>query len=152
MHMQVLYIQKCVKCVSFYAPPPRKVTERRAMTTWWWTSPTRYNSLAGYRLLCNPIRKKHHSVWLSNLCAHSPQDPASPRGSPAHSPRENGLDKRRLLKKDAPLSPSSIASSSSTPSSKSKEINLVSHLGNYSPLIFFLIVSLGSFSNFTPSW
>uniref|UniRef100_A0A7N6AND8 Groucho/TLE N-terminal Q-rich domain-containing protein n=1 Tax=Anabas testudineus TaxID=64144 RepID=A0A7N6AND8_ANATE len=54
----------------------------------------------------------------------SNEDPASPRGSPAHSPRENGLDKSRLLKKDAPLSPSSIASSSSTPSSKSKEINL----------------------------
>ncbi|TMS03552.1 Methylcrotonoyl-CoA carboxylase beta chain, mitochondrial [Larimichthys crocea] len=54
----------------------------------------------------------------------SNEDPVSPRGSPAHSPRENGLDKRRLLKKDAPLSPSSIASSSSTPSSKSKEINL----------------------------
>ncbi|XP_068594479.1 transducin-like enhancer protein 4 [Brachionichthys hirsutus] len=54
----------------------------------------------------------------------SNEDPASPRGSPAHSPRENGLDKRRLLKKDAPLSPSSIASSSSTPSSKSKEINV----------------------------
>ncbi|CAB1454917.1 unnamed protein product, partial [Pleuronectes platessa] len=50
--------------------------------------------------------------------------PVSPRGSPAHSPRENGLDKSRLLKKDAPLSPSSIASSSSTPSSKSKEINV----------------------------
>ncbi|XP_029295198.1 transducin-like enhancer protein 4 isoform X3 [Cottoperca gobio] len=54
----------------------------------------------------------------------STEDPTSPRGSPAHSPRENGLDKSRLLKKDAPLSPSSIASSSSTPSSKSKEINL----------------------------
>ncbi|XP_078105904.1 transducin-like enhancer protein 4 isoform X3 [Sander vitreus] len=54
----------------------------------------------------------------------SNEDPASPRGSPAHSPRENGLDKSRLLKKDAPLSPSSIASSSSTPSSKSKEINV----------------------------
>ncbi|XP_068167013.1 transducin-like enhancer protein 4 isoform X3 [Antennarius striatus] len=54
----------------------------------------------------------------------SNEDPASPRGSPTHSPRENGLDKRRLLKKDAPLSPSSIASSSSTPSSKSKEINV----------------------------
>uniref|UniRef100_A0A3Q3X4P3 Groucho/TLE N-terminal Q-rich domain-containing protein n=1 Tax=Mola mola TaxID=94237 RepID=A0A3Q3X4P3_MOLML len=54
----------------------------------------------------------------------SNEDPSSPRGSPAQSPRENGLDKRRLLKKDAPLSPSSIASSSSTPSSKSKEINL----------------------------
>uniref|UniRef100_A0A665WET1 Groucho/TLE N-terminal Q-rich domain-containing protein n=1 Tax=Echeneis naucrates TaxID=173247 RepID=A0A665WET1_ECHNA len=56
----------------------------------------------------------------------SNEDPVSPRGSPAHSPRENGLDKSRILKKDAPLSPSSIASSSSTPSSKSKEINLKS--------------------------
>uniref|UniRef100_A0A669E591 Transducin-like enhancer protein 4 n=1 Tax=Oreochromis niloticus TaxID=8128 RepID=A0A669E591_ORENI len=54
----------------------------------------------------------------------SNEDPVSPRGSPAHSPRENGLDKSRLLKKDPPLSPSSIASSSSTPSSKSKDINL----------------------------
>uniref|UniRef100_A0A8C5AK89 Groucho/TLE N-terminal Q-rich domain-containing protein n=1 Tax=Gadus morhua TaxID=8049 RepID=A0A8C5AK89_GADMO len=51
----------------------------------------------------------------------SNEDPASPRASPAPSPRENGLDKSRLLKKDPPLSPSSLASSSSTPSSKSKE-------------------------------
>ncbi|EAW62632.1 transducin-like enhancer of split 4 (E(sp1) homolog, Drosophila), isoform CRA_f [Homo sapiens] len=55
----------------------------------------------------------------------SNEDPSSPRGSPAHSPRENGLDKTRLLKKDAPISPASIASSSSTPSSKSKELSLV---------------------------
>uniref|UniRef100_A0A8C4YU54 TLE family member 4, transcriptional corepressor n=1 Tax=Gopherus evgoodei TaxID=1825980 RepID=A0A8C4YU54_9SAUR len=54
----------------------------------------------------------------------SNEDPSSPRGSPAHSPRENGLDKTRLLKKDAPISPASIASSSSTPSSKSKELSL----------------------------
>ncbi|XP_077943168.1 transducin-like enhancer protein 4 isoform X3 [Gasterosteus aculeatus] len=53
----------------------------------------------------------------------SNEDPASPRGSPAHSPRENGLDKSRLTKKEAPLSPSSVASSSSTPTSKSKEIS-----------------------------
>ncbi|XP_078070639.1 transducin-like enhancer protein 4 isoform X7 [Mustelus asterias] len=54
----------------------------------------------------------------------SNEDPTSPRGSPPHSPRENGLDKSRLLKKDAPISPASIASSSSTPSSKSKEMGL----------------------------
>ncbi|XP_050014604.1 transducin-like enhancer protein 4 isoform X1 [Alexandromys fortis] len=54
----------------------------------------------------------------------SNEDPSSPRGSPAHSPRENGLDKSRLLKKDAPISPASVASSSSTPSSKSKELSL----------------------------
>ncbi|XP_059825758.1 transducin-like enhancer protein 4 isoform X3 [Hemitrygon akajei] len=54
----------------------------------------------------------------------SNEDPTSPRGSPPHSPRENGLDKSRLLKKDAPISPASIASSSSTPSTKSKEMSL----------------------------
>ncbi|CAN8220180.1 unnamed protein product [Coccothraustes coccothraustes] len=54
----------------------------------------------------------------------SNEDPSSPRGTPAHSPRENGLDKTRLMKKDAPISPASIASSSSTPSSKSKELSL----------------------------
>uniref|UniRef100_A0A8C4H1P5 Groucho/TLE N-terminal Q-rich domain-containing protein n=1 Tax=Dicentrarchus labrax TaxID=13489 RepID=A0A8C4H1P5_DICLA len=93
-------------------------------------------------VLCKLITKLTAFDFLISVCAHPPQDPVSPRGSPAHSPRENGLDKRRLLKKDAPLSPSSIASSSSTPSSKSKEINLVSHLGNYSLLIFFFIISL----------
>ncbi|KAG9486795.1 hypothetical protein GDO78_006931 [Eleutherodactylus coqui] len=60
----------------------------------------------------------------------SNEDPSSPRGSPAHSPRENGLDKARLLKKDPPISPASIASSSSTPSSKSKELSLT-----YVPLL-----------------
>lgn len=91
------------------------------------------NSTASVMLPCK--KQKNPPDSLIHACAHSPQDPSSPRGSPAHSPRENGLDKRRLLKKDAPLSPSSIASSSSTPSSKSKEINLVSLLGNYSHLI-----------------
>ncbi|XP_064422005.1 transducin-like enhancer protein 3 isoform X2 [Latimeria chalumnae] len=52
----------------------------------------------------------------------SNEDPATPRGSPAHSPPENGLDKSRSLKKDAPNSPASVASSSSTPSSKTKDI------------------------------
>ncbi|XP_060709119.1 transducin-like enhancer protein 3-A isoform X4 [Hemiscyllium ocellatum] len=52
----------------------------------------------------------------------SNEDPATPRVSPAHSPRENGLDKARGIKKDAPNSPASIASSSSTPSSKTKDI------------------------------
>ncbi|XP_036203440.1 transducin-like enhancer protein 3 isoform X21 [Myotis myotis] len=49
-------------------------------------------------------------------------DPATPRVSPAHSPPENGLDKARGLKKDAPTSPASVASSSSTPSSKTKDL------------------------------
>uniref|UniRef100_A0A4W3ILV8 Groucho/TLE N-terminal Q-rich domain-containing protein n=1 Tax=Callorhinchus milii TaxID=7868 RepID=A0A4W3ILV8_CALMI len=52
----------------------------------------------------------------------SNEDPSSPRGSPAHSPRENGLDKSRLLKKDASSSPASTASSGSSSSLKSKEL------------------------------
>lgn len=88
---------------------------------------------------------KNESWFLRLICAHPSQDPASPRGSPAHSPRENGLDKSRLLKKDAPLSPSSIASSSSTPSSKSKEINLVSQTSNLSLLILLFTCYLGCF-------
>ncbi|KAM7039232.1 LOW QUALITY PROTEIN: transducin-like enhancer protein 3 [Acridotheres tristis] len=53
----------------------------------------------------------------------SNEDPATPRVSPAHSPPENGLDKGRGMKKgDAPNSPASVASSSSTPSSKTKDL------------------------------
>ncbi|XP_019063603.1 transducin-like enhancer protein 3 isoform X13 [Fukomys damarensis] len=52
----------------------------------------------------------------------SNEDPVTPRVSPAHSPPENGLDKARGLKKDAPTSPASVASSSSTPSSKTKDL------------------------------
>uniref|UniRef100_A0A6I8SP89 Transducin like enhancer of split 1 n=1 Tax=Xenopus tropicalis TaxID=8364 RepID=A0A6I8SP89_XENTR len=51
-------------------------------------------------------------------------DPTSPRVSPAHSPRENGIDKSRLLKKDASSSPASTASSGSSTSLKSKEMSL----------------------------
>ncbi|KAJ8005515.1 hypothetical protein DPEC_G00118760 [Dallia pectoralis] len=55
----------------------------------------------------------------------SNEDPASPRGSPSHSPHENGLDKSCLLKKEVPaLSPGSIGSSSSTPSTRSKDLNM----------------------------
>uniref|UniRef100_A0A674MBY0 Transducin-like enhancer protein 1 n=1 Tax=Takifugu rubripes TaxID=31033 RepID=A0A674MBY0_TAKRU len=50
-------------------------------------------------------------------------DPASPRGTPLPSPRENGLDKSRLLKKE-PCSPASTASSASSSSLKSKEMPL----------------------------
>ncbi|XP_019359449.1 PREDICTED: transducin-like enhancer protein 3 isoform X3 [Gavialis gangeticus] len=52
----------------------------------------------------------------------SNEDPATPRVSPAHTPPENGIDKTRGLKKDAPNSPASVASSSSTPSSKTKDL------------------------------
>ncbi|XP_021574814.1 transducin-like enhancer protein 3 isoform X1 [Carlito syrichta] len=55
----------------------------------------------------------------------SNEDPTTPRVSPAHSPPENGLDKARGLKKDAPTSPASVASSSSTPSSKTKDLGHV---------------------------
>ncbi|XP_010178197.1 PREDICTED: transducin-like enhancer protein 1, partial [Mesitornis unicolor] len=54
----------------------------------------------------------------------SNEDPSSPRASPTHSPRENGIDKTRLLKKDASSSPASTASSGSSTSLKSKEISL----------------------------
>ncbi|XP_067411586.1 transducin-like enhancer protein 3 isoform X13 [Emydura macquarii macquarii] len=52
----------------------------------------------------------------------SNEDPATPRVSPTHSPPENGIDKSRGPKKDAPNSPASVASSSSTPSSKTKDL------------------------------
>ncbi|XP_068814203.1 transducin-like enhancer protein 3 isoform X2 [Struthio camelus] len=59
----------------------------------------------------------------------SNEDPATPRVSPAHSPPENGIDKARGLKKgDAPNSPASVASSSSTPSSKTKDLGHVGGL------------------------
>ncbi|XP_034450703.1 transducin-like enhancer protein 1 isoform X1 [Hippoglossus hippoglossus] len=51
----------------------------------------------------------------------SNEDPASPRVTPLPSPRENGVDKARLLKKD-PCSPASTASSASSSSLKSKEM------------------------------
>ncbi|KAJ7423238.1 transducin-like enhancer protein 4 [Pitangus sulphuratus] len=54
----------------------------------------------------------------------SNEDPSSPRASPTHSPRENGVDKTRLLKKDASSSPASTASSGSSTSLKSKEMGL----------------------------
>lgn len=64
--------------------------------------------------------QSHFSRAL-NVCTFSLQDPPTPRGSPSHSPPENGLDKARVLKKDAPNSPASVASSGSTPSSKAKD-------------------------------
>uniref|UniRef100_A0A8C5B4I1 Transducin-like enhancer protein 1 n=1 Tax=Gadus morhua TaxID=8049 RepID=A0A8C5B4I1_GADMO len=51
----------------------------------------------------------------------SNEDPSSPRGTPLPSPRENGLEKGRTLKKD-PCSPASTASSASSSSLKSKEM------------------------------
>uniref|UniRef100_A0A8C9VWF2 Transducin-like enhancer protein 4 n=1 Tax=Scleropages formosus TaxID=113540 RepID=A0A8C9VWF2_SCLFO len=97
------------------------------------------SALSGHPQLPIKDEKKHHDSehqrgnWFLPSChfKKTPKvstmesaDPTSPRGSPAHSPRENGLDKSRLMKKDAPISPASIASSSSTPSSKSKELSL----------------------------
>lgn len=62
------------------------------------------------------------------------EDPSSPRASPAHSPRENGIDKTRLLKKDASSSPASTASSGSSTSLKSKEMSLVGHKKCHLPI------------------
>uniref|UniRef100_A0A8C5FTT9 Transducin-like enhancer protein 1 n=1 Tax=Gadus morhua TaxID=8049 RepID=A0A8C5FTT9_GADMO len=59
----------------------------------------------------------------------SNEDPSSPRGTPLPSPRENGLEKGRTLKKD-PCSPASTASSASSSSLKSKEMSeVVKHAG-----------------------
>uniref|UniRef100_A0A674B218 Transducin-like enhancer protein 1 n=1 Tax=Salmo trutta TaxID=8032 RepID=A0A674B218_SALTR len=60
-------------------------------------------------------------------CVNEPplQDPASPHGTRLPSPRENGLDKTRLLKKDPSCSPASTASSASSSSLKSKEMGMV---------------------------
>uniref|UniRef100_A0A674B3L0 Transducin-like enhancer protein 1 n=1 Tax=Salmo trutta TaxID=8032 RepID=A0A674B3L0_SALTR len=59
-------------------------------------------------------------------CVNEPplQDPASPHGTRLPSPRENGLDKTRLLKKDPSCSPASTASSASSSSLKSKEMGM----------------------------
>uniref|UniRef100_A0A8C5ENL8 Transducin-like enhancer protein 1 n=1 Tax=Gouania willdenowi TaxID=441366 RepID=A0A8C5ENL8_GOUWI len=76
--------------------------------------------------VCTEIAKR-----LNTICAQvipflsqevsTVSDPVSPRGTPLPSPRENGLDKGRLLKKD-PCSPASTASSASSSSLKSKEM------------------------------
>uniref|UniRef100_A0A8C6IUA2 Uncharacterized protein n=1 Tax=Melopsittacus undulatus TaxID=13146 RepID=A0A8C6IUA2_MELUD len=61
-----------------------------------------------------------HSAAGGANASSSPQDPATPRVSPAHSPPENGIDKARGLKKgDAPNSPASVNDKSSTPGLKS---------------------------------
>lgn len=81
------------------------------------------NSLAGSgpALATSPVRGRGPGGLLVVSTCFCCQDPATPRVSPAHSPPENGLDKARGLKKDAPNSPASVASSSSTPSSKTKD-------------------------------
>uniref|UniRef100_A0A665VPA7 TLE family member 4, transcriptional corepressor n=1 Tax=Echeneis naucrates TaxID=173247 RepID=A0A665VPA7_ECHNA len=68
------------------------------------------------------------STFFESFSLH--QDPASPRGTPLPSPRENGLDKARLLKKD-PCSPASTASSASSSSLKSKEMAMVEMYKTY---------------------
>ncbi|EOB00732.1 Transducin-like enhancer protein 1, partial [Anas platyrhynchos] len=73
----------------------------------------------------------------------SNEDPSSPRASPTHSPRENGIDKSRLLKKDASSSPASTASSGSSTSLKSKEMSLVSVRSSLlSREMFYVTISL----------
>uniref|UniRef100_A0A8C9WF51 Groucho/TLE N-terminal Q-rich domain-containing protein n=1 Tax=Scleropages formosus TaxID=113540 RepID=A0A8C9WF51_SCLFO len=69
-------------------------------------------------------KNNHESDHHRGERPRCPQDPASPRGTPVPSPRENGLDKTRLLKKDASSSPASTASSASSSSLKSKEMSL----------------------------
>lgn len=62
----------------------------------------------------------------------SPQDPSSPHSVHSYSSRENGVEKVPLGRKEAmPLSPTSMASSSSTSPSRSKDAPTVRviHLG-----------------------
>uniref|UniRef100_A0A674GIX2 TLE family member 1, transcriptional corepressor n=1 Tax=Taeniopygia guttata TaxID=59729 RepID=A0A674GIX2_TAEGU len=75
------------------------------------------SALGGQSHLAIKDDKKHHDADHHRGERHG-------RASPAHSPRENGIDKARLLKKDASSSPASTASSGSSTSLKSKEMGL----------------------------
>uniref|UniRef100_A0A7N8YMD4 Transducin-like enhancer protein 1 n=1 Tax=Mastacembelus armatus TaxID=205130 RepID=A0A7N8YMD4_9TELE len=75
-----------------------------------------------YLIVCCHLQDSDGEKSDDNLVVDvSNEDPASPRGTPLPSPRENGLDKARLPKKD-PCSPASTASSASSSSLKSKEM------------------------------
>uniref|UniRef100_A0A8C0FG20 TLE family member 1, transcriptional corepressor n=1 Tax=Bubo bubo TaxID=30461 RepID=A0A8C0FG20_BUBBB len=75
------------------------------------------SALGGQSHLAVKDDKKHHDAEHHRGERHG-------RASPTHSPRENGIDKTRLLKKDASSSPASTASSGSSTSLKSKEMSL----------------------------
>uniref|UniRef100_A0A8B9F733 TLE family member 1, transcriptional corepressor n=1 Tax=Amazona collaria TaxID=241587 RepID=A0A8B9F733_9PSIT len=75
------------------------------------------SALGGQSHLAIKDDKKHHDADHHRGERHG-------RPSPTHSPRENGIDKTRLLKKDASSSPASTASSGSSTSLKSKEMSL----------------------------
>lgn len=111
------------------------------------------------------MEKDSHSEHVNFLLCV--EDPSSPHGSPTHSPRENGIDKNRLLKKDASGSPASTASSGSSSSLKSKEVSLVGrswsspewhcHLcGTWNSevckLVILLLKSWSIEKPFCPSW
>uniref|UniRef100_A0A8B9BHC9 Groucho/TLE N-terminal Q-rich domain-containing protein n=1 Tax=Anser brachyrhynchus TaxID=132585 RepID=A0A8B9BHC9_9AVES len=74
-------------------------------------------------------------AWLgpSLLCSSPPtpaQDPSSPHSVHSYSSRENGVEKLPLGRKEAvPLSPTSMASSSSTSPSRSKDVPTVEKAG-----------------------
>uniref|UniRef100_A0A8B9FBX4 TLE family member 1, transcriptional corepressor n=1 Tax=Amazona collaria TaxID=241587 RepID=A0A8B9FBX4_9PSIT len=85
------------------------------------------SALGGQSHLAIKDDKKHHDADHHRGERHG-------RPSPTHSPRENGIDKTRLLKKDASSSPASTASSGSSTSLKSKEMSLVGTAGLRTPL------------------
>lgn len=61
-------------------------------------------------------------LLCSPLISLPPQDPSSPHSVHSYSSRENGVEKAPLGRKEAvPLSPTSMASSSSTSPSRSKD-------------------------------
>uniref|UniRef100_A0A663DVT8 Groucho/TLE N-terminal Q-rich domain-containing protein n=1 Tax=Aquila chrysaetos chrysaetos TaxID=223781 RepID=A0A663DVT8_AQUCH len=72
-----------------------------------------------------------HSCLLCCLLISLPlQDPSSPHSVHSYSSRENGVEKVPLGRKEAiPLSPTSMASSSSTSPSRSKDVPTVEKVG-----------------------
>uniref|UniRef100_A0A8C7DM75 Groucho/TLE N-terminal Q-rich domain-containing protein n=1 Tax=Oncorhynchus kisutch TaxID=8019 RepID=A0A8C7DM75_ONCKI len=95
-------------------------------------------------LYCNFLCVYCESVCTVRVCVC---DPASPHGTRLPSPRENGLDKTRLLKKDPSCSPASTASSASSSSLKSKEMGMVGvakALNTPNPILSKLDLNSGS--------
>uniref|UniRef100_A0A673YKN5 Transducin-like enhancer protein 1 n=1 Tax=Salmo trutta TaxID=8032 RepID=A0A673YKN5_SALTR len=94
------------------------------------------NSVIGVRGLPGlPPTVTALSTTTSCVCVYCDgvYDPASPHGTPLPSPRENGLDKARHLKKDPSCSPASTASSASSSSLKSKEMGMRDKPGTPQP-------------------
>lgn len=95
----------------------------KAKTTWWWMRSVQGLRGWGWAVLPAPLLAE--GVMPPHPCsADVPplQDPSSPHSVHSYSSRENGLEKLPLGRKEpAPLSPTSMASSSSASPSRSKD-------------------------------